>query len=104
MKVENILKIDTSQSGKVIVELKVKGRTWNMQEQQKFGSQALLSLIIKVLEQAKLELGDLTQIEVNTGPGSFTGIKVGVACANALSFSLGIPVNGKRQETDLKYS
>ena len=34
-------------------------------------------------------------IEVNAGPGSFTGLRVGASIANALSFALGIPVNGK---------
>lgn len=36
----------------------------------------------------------ITAIEVNTGPGSFTGTRVGVAVANALGFALDIPVNG----------
>ncbi|EKD65038.1 MAG: hypothetical protein ACD_50C00208G0010, partial [uncultured bacterium] len=31
-------------------------------------------------------------IEVNTHPGSFTGIRVGMAIANALGFALKIPI------------
>ncbi|MFH1536127.1 MAG: hypothetical protein ABIC96_03620 [Patescibacteria group bacterium] len=42
-------------------------------------------------------------IEVETGPGSFTGLRVGVSVANALGFALNIPVNGKKMETDLVY-
>ena len=45
----------------------------------------------------------LEGIEVETGPGSFTGLRVGVSVANALGYSLGIPVNGKKIETELRY-
>ena len=38
---------------------------------------------------------DITEIEVNLGPGSFTGLRVGGSVANALGWLLGIPVNGK---------
>ena len=34
------------------------------------------------------------QIVVNVGPGSFTGIRVGVAAARALGFAWGVPVSG----------
>src|SRR3989344_1067964 len=74
-----------------------------LSDENKFGSQALLPLILRVLKKNKLEFSDLKGIEVSTGPGSFTGIKVGVSVANALGYSLGIPVNGKDMELDIKY-
>jgi len=32
----------------------------------------------------------ISKITVNTGPGSFTGLRVGVAFANALGYALGL--------------
>lgn len=42
----------------------------------------------------KHDLKDIKLIVVNRGPGSFTGSRVGVAIANALSFSLEVPIVG----------
>ena len=60
-------------------------------------SQQLLPLIQKILDENKKDLKDLTEIKVEVGPGSFTGIKIGVAVANALGWALEIPVNGQKQ-------
>lgn len=46
----------------------------------------------KFLRQHKTQPQDLTKIVVCSGPGSFTGIRVGVALAQAMGFALNIPV------------
>lgn len=56
----------------------------------------LLPVIELMLREHSLTLGDITDIEVATGPGSFTGLRVGTAIANALGYLLDIPVNGKK--------
>lgn len=66
-------------------------------------SQQVLLLIDKILKSQKKKISEITQIEVVTGPGSFTGLRVGVAVANALAFALKISVNGKSLETNLNY-
>lgn len=63
-------------------------------EVNQYGSQVLLPLIIKILKKNKLNFKDLSGIEVETGPGSFTGLRVGVSVAQALGYALNIPVNG----------
>lgn len=75
----------------------------SLSEENEYGSQVLLPLIVKLLQAAGCKLQDLKGIEVEKGRGSFTGLRVGVSVANALGFALGIPVNGKRMETDLVY-
>lgn len=99
-----ILCINTKDQKQVRVVLKKDGKVVkSLSEQNEYGSQVLLPLIEKILKKNKLEYKDLDGLEVETGPGSFTGLRVGVSVANALGFALGIPVNGKKLETDLVY-
>lgn len=99
-----ILCIDTKDRKTIRVGLRVKGKAVSeMTEENEYGSQVLLPLIEKLLKSQRLEFKDLKEIEVETGPGSFTGLRVGASVANALGFSLGIPVNGKKIESDLIY-
>ncbi len=56
-------------------------------------AQEALPLIEKLLDTSHHVLGDITSIRVNTGPGSYTGLRVGVSIANMLGVLLGVPIN-----------
>ena len=86
------LYIDTSNSEKIIVGLDDERFETASREDK---SQKLLPFIDELLKEHGKEIGEITSIEVHTGPGSFTGLRVGVSVANALGWSLGVPVNGK---------
>ena len=88
-----ILFIDTSNNKKTVVGLD-KERLEKPTGPDK--SQQVLGLINQILNKNKKTLKDLTAIEVETGPGSFTGLRVGLAVANALGWALKIPVNRKK--------
>jgi tRNA threonylcarbamoyladenosine biosynthesis protein TsaB len=99
-----ILYINTKDSKVITVALKNKGEIVDSEtDHNEFGSQVLLPLVEKVLEKNTVTYKDLKGVEVETGPGSYTGLKVGVAVANAIGFALNIPINGKKIETDLHY-
>ncbi|WP_312093770.1 tRNA (adenosine(37)-N6)-threonylcarbamoyltransferase complex dimerization subunit type 1 TsaB [Aminipila sp.] len=50
--------------------------------------QFLMPMVKKVLEKGKLQINDLTAIAASEGPGSFTGIRIGVSSARALAQAL----------------
>lgn len=54
----------------------------------------LIGMIDEALAALGLEYGDLTRIGVTVGPGSFTGVRVGLSAARGLSLALDIPVAG----------
>jgi tRNA threonylcarbamoyladenosine biosynthesis protein TsaB len=55
---------------------------------------ALLPAIASTLEQAGVARKDLSLIAVTVGPGSFTGVRVGLAAARGLAVALGVPLAG----------
>ena len=57
-------------------------------------SQFLLPELHKALKTAKIDVKQLSHIVVGIGPGSYTGMRVGVIVAKTLSFSLHIPLIG----------
>lgn len=63
-------------------------------ESYKTQSQELLPKIDKLLRLNKVKFSNLKAIAVYQGPGSYTGLRVGIAVANLLAWSLNIPVIG----------
>lgn len=57
-------------------------------------SETLMPILKQILEKNSLVLKDFDLIAVDIGPGSFTGIRIGVATAKAFSDSLTIPCVG----------
>lgn len=55
-------------------------------------SQFLMPTIDRLLSQLKLNVNSISYLVVAVGPGSYTGIRVGVAAAKAMSFAAGIPI------------
>lgn len=59
-------------------------------------SEALLPFIEWVLGQQALEFADLGALGVSIGPGSFTGLRIGVSTVKGLAYGSDIPVFGIR--------
>ena len=57
-------------------------------------AERLMTLVDAALDQAGKSLADLGRIAVTIGPGSFTGIRVGVAAARGFALALGIEAVG----------
>jgi len=91
----NVLIIDTSSNLEIKVGLEIDGKEFVLKHLVDRKNQEVLPLLEKLLKEHKLTLKDITEVKVNPGPGSFTGLRVGVSIANALGYLLKIPVNGK---------
>jgi len=57
-------------------------------------AEALMPLIAKVMGDAKLPFTDLDRVAVTTGPGSFTGLRVGLSAARGIAIASGKPAFG----------
>lgn len=55
-------------------------------------AEKLHELIRQVVLEAKIELSQLKAIAVSKGPGSYTGLRIGVSAAKGLCFALDIPL------------
>jgi tRNA threonylcarbamoyladenosine biosynthesis protein TsaB len=94
---KNILLINTSSNKEVKVGIEIDGKELMVtQPLDRQKAQAVLPMIEKLLKEHKLEMKDLSGITVNPGPGSFTGLRVGITIANTLGHLLKIPINGRK--------
>ncbi len=55
-------------------------------------SEKLMPAVENVLELSGLELKNLKAIAVSVGPGSFTGLRIGMSVAKGLAFGSGLPI------------
>ena len=57
-------------------------------------AEALMPLIARVMDQAEIEFRQLDRIAVTIGPGSFTGLRVGISAARGIALAAGKPAIG----------
>ncbi|MBU1017715.1 tRNA (adenosine(37)-N6)-threonylcarbamoyltransferase complex dimerization subunit type 1 TsaB [Patescibacteria group bacterium] len=69
----------------------------------KHASDQILEIIDRLIQKAGIQLSDLKAVFVIKGPGSFTGLRVGIAVANQFAHQLKIPIIGLRTEEWYQY-
>lgn len=91
------LYIDTSDNKKLVVQV-LKNENVVVEEVETENPKADQVLVVlgRIIEKAGVDIHYIKNVRVHKGPGSFTGVRVGVSIANALAFTLGIPVNNKK--------
>jgi len=57
-------------------------------------AEALMPMVARVMDAARLDFSDIDRIAVTIGPGSFTGVRVGIAAARGLALAAGKPAIG----------
>ena len=88
-----ILAIDTAYPPLSVALLMVDGRIDERLSSARAGA-ILHDLVRDILASAGLEVADLGGLAVLRGPGSFTGLRVGLASASGLALATGLPVLG----------
>ena len=94
-----VLGFDTATASTAVGLLAGDGRTFEARDDPPPGArpthmERLLPLAHDLLERAGLPWSAVERIAVGLGPGTFTGLRIGVASARALGQSLGVPVAG----------
>lgn len=94
------LHIDTTDHNGVAVTIKCEEKTFSVKkETTSWASQILLPAIEDLMKKNSLIWKDISSVMVEHGPGSYTGIRVGIAVAQTISWLLDIPLNGKKNNT-----
>ena len=92
--VVNILAIETVTMS-CAVGLSINGKhSIRILDTDRHHTEALMPGIVELLADHGLALGELDRIVVDQGPGQFTGMRVGLATAEALSHAVGAPLVG----------
>ncbi len=81
--------VSLSEKGKILTNREHNSASYSHSEQ-------LHVFIEDVLAEAGMKPGDLHAIAVSKGPGSYTGLRIGVSSAKGLCFALGIPLIATR--------
>ena len=97
--------IDTSNQHVTRISLDIDGQIFSEESDSRLlKSQMTLPLIEELLRVRSLRVSDITDIRVHQGPGSFTGLRVGISIANALAFLYQIPINESNKLATAHYS
>ena len=77
------------------VALSLNGKVISLKESnedQFIHGEALSTYIIDVLSEANIELSQVVAVSISSGPGSYTGLRIGASTAKGLCFGLSIPL------------
>lgn len=92
----HVLAIDVSVNGCSVAILNTETSAFYQKRMETDRGQAefLIPMVENVVQEANLTMKEIGSIVVTRGPGSFTGVRIGLATAKTLGLALNIPVLG----------
>lgn len=89
---QTILALDTATEA-CSVALQHQGKIYHLDElSPRSHTQRILPMVDELLQQANIRLSDVNFLAFGRGPGSFTGVRVGVGIAQGLAFGANLPL------------
>jgi tRNA threonylcarbamoyladenosine biosynthesis protein TsaB len=89
-----VLALDCAVSGLGVALVQDGVRLAALREEGRDQAARLLPAVASVLRDGGVDRNELSLIAVTIGPGSFTGVRVGLAAARGLAVGLGVPLAG----------
>lgn len=90
-----LLAIDTAAPRLALAVLRDGNRLETLIEDMATGqAERLFPALAELLDRSGITYADLTRIAVTTGPGSFTGLRIGLSAVRGLALALDVPVLG----------
>ncbi len=80
----NIASVAICENDKTLLELNINNN--------KTHSETFIPLITELLDKANMKMQDIGAIACDVGPGSFTGIRIGISSIKAIAESLNLPI------------
>ena len=74
---------------------KISYKTWQAHREL---SSTILGVIKELLDSQKLDFKDITGVVFYKGPGSFTGLRIGITVANTIAYAQHLPIIGETDE------
>ncbi len=68
--------------------------TSQLHQVEKSHSSLLPTIVLEICKEAGLSISDLAGIAVSEGPGSYTGLRIGISSAKGFAYSLKVPLIG----------
>jgi len=96
----NVLGLDTSTAATATCLLRGDGRPFEVVPdptalfERPGHARELMPALVRVVEEAGLTFADLDAVAVGRGPGTFTGLRIGIATARAIAAARSLPVHG----------
>ncbi|HVW96996.1 MAG TPA: tRNA (adenosine(37)-N6)-threonylcarbamoyltransferase complex dimerization subunit type 1 TsaB [Mucilaginibacter sp.] len=79
-----VCSVALAKNGAVIAERSISGRNPH--------AEAITGFIDEIIAEAEIKIGDIDAVAVSCGPGSYTGLRIGISTAKGLCFALDKPL------------